>query len=481
MRRVLAALGLTLLSVCAAACGDDDAVPSVSTGDGGDEDEDGGRSDAGPPSPRPDGGSILPPADSELELPFQGPTQTFQLSGEASLGMLDVHLSVDTSASIDSEIDELQDALDDEILPDLRDVVPALCVGVSRFEDFPRPPFGNTKTSAHRADRPYELLTAITSSRSAIAAAVSKLDLPLGIGGDTPEAGAEALYQIATGEGYELNDRAVIKPFDGDAAHGGGEIGGVGFRPGALHVVLHITDAPAHTPADYEADFPDTHSLDDAAKALVAIDARVVSIVSSVCEKEDRGDSCDDRFPFEARRELEKLAYETGAVTAPDDDDECPTGIEGAAHEPYEGVCPLVFDVTDQGDGLVESFTSAITTLVNDIRFSRVVGVAANDPLGLVESIRPIAVSDEAPEIADLLPSGAPDGRPDTFVNARAGAPIVFEVRLRNVRLPPRDEPQVFRVVLQIRGDDLIVDEQTLRITVPAGTLPPPPDEDAGR
>jgi hypothetical protein len=244
--------------------------------------------------------------------------------------------------------------------------------------------------------------------------------------------------------------------------------------------VLHITDAPAHTPSDYEQDFPDTHSLDDAAMALVAIDARVVSIVSSVCEKEDRGDSCDDRFPFEARRELEKLAYDTGAFTQPDDDDACPTGIEGAAHEPYRGVCPLVFDVTDEGDGLVESFTSAITTLVNDIRFSRVVGVAANDPLGFVESIRPVAMSDEAPDIADLLPSGAPDGEPDTFVNARAGAPIVFEVRLRNLRLPPRDEPQVFRVVLQIRGDDLIVTEQTLRITVPEGTLPPPPGEDAG-
>src|SRR5688500_14294335 len=206
MRRILAGLGLVLsIASGSAACGDDAARPGVSIGGGGGRAEDGGQSDAGPPSPRPDGGAILPAADDELELIYAGDAVTYRLTGEASLGVLDVHLSVDTSASIDSEIDELQDALEDTILPTLRDVVAELSVGVSRFEDFPRTPFGNPRNSAHRADRPFELLTPVTSSARAIEDAVQRLDQPLGIGGDMPESGAEALYQIATGEGYLLN------------------------------------------------------------------------------------------------------------------------------------------------------------------------------------------------------------------------------------------------------------------------------------
>lgn len=479
MRSVLIGLGIALL----VACGDDAPPRTVSIGDGGPDPEDAGPEDAGPEPPRPDGGSILPPADEELELVYAGPAVAYRLTSEASLGVLDLHLSVDTTGSMDNEIDELQQNLADTILPAIREVVPELSVGVSRFEDFPRPPFGDPRDSSFRGDRPFQLLTPITSDESDILDAVARLDAPLGIGGDTPESGAEALYQIATGEGYKLNDDTVIPPYDGKAARGGGELGGVGFRDGALHVVLHITDAPTHWPSNYEGDFPDTHSLQDAIDALREIDARVVSIVSGLCKSEVGGSDCDDRFSEEARGQLEWVAFETGAVTESDNmAEECPHGVDGVVRPIYSGICPLVFDVTDQGEGLAKTFTNAITKLVNEIRFERVTAVVANDPLGFVESVRPIATSDDAPEIDDLLPAGAPDGEPDTFLDARAGAPIVFEVTLRNVRLPPRDVPQLFRVVLQIFGDDLIVEERTLRIVVPAGELPEPPsDDDAGR
>jgi hypothetical protein len=477
MRSVLIGLGIALL----VGCGDDAAPRTVSIGDGGPDPEDAGPPDGGPEPPRPDGGSILPPADEELELAYGGPAIRYQLSAEASLGALDLHLSVDTTGSMDSEIDELQQNLADTILPAIRRVVPQLSVGVSRFEDFPRPPFGDPRSTAHRADLPFQLLTPITSDESDILEAVAKLDAPLGTGGDTPESGAEALYQIATGAGYRLNDNTVIQPYDGKAARGGGDLGGVGFRERALHVVLHITDAPSHWPNEYEYDFPDTRSLQDAIDALNEIDARVVSVVSGICEGVVEGD-CDDRFPQEARGQLEWVAFETGAVTESDDTQrDCPFGVDGIVRPVYEGICPLVFDVTDQGKGLAETFTTAITTLVNDIRFQRVTAVVANDPLAFIESVRPVATSDESPKIDDLLPSGAPDGEPDTFLDARAGAPIVFEVTLRNVRLAPRDEPQLFRVVLQILGDDLIVEERTLRIVVPAGELPARLEEDAGR
>lgn len=470
--------GLVVLGACAA----EPTARTVSTGDAAAGPEDAGLDrDAGPPRVRPDGGPILPPSDDTLELPYGAPAVTVALLGEASLGVLDVQLSVDTSKSIDREIDELQRDLTGRILPELRAVVSELSVGVSRFEDFPLPPFGNAESRGQRADRPFELLTPITSNEAQIAEAVASLDRPLGIGGDIPEAGAEALYQIATGAGFAVGREELIEPWDRKPAVGGGDVGGVGFRAGALHVVLHVTDAPTHLPSDYDEFFPGTRSLEEAAEALQAIDARVVGIVSGACAR--RGRPCNAGPVAQARRELEYLAFTTGAVTDPVGG-ACPHGVDGAEHDPYEGVCPLVFDASDAGEGIARTFTDAVATLVDGIRFERVTAFAADDPLGFVQAVRPVAHGDDAPEIADLLPRGAPDGEPDTFVDVRFAAPLEFEVTLRNERLAPRATAQSFRVVLRILGDDLIVRERTLRVVVPAGELPipdPSSDQDGGR
>jgi hypothetical protein len=474
MRCLLPGLLLMVLGACA----DDPARATVSVGDGGLDPEDagsGGR-DGGRPSIRPDGGPDLPPSDEMLELPFGGPARVYELSGSASLGVLDLHLSIDTSGSMDREIDELQASLADDILPALRELVPELSVGVSRFEDFPLEPFGSPARSGARADRPYQLLTAITSDVQTIVDAVRRLDAPLGVGGDTEESGAEALFQIATGVGYAVGREELIEPFEGVAEPGGGTIGGVGFRSGALRVVLHVTDAPTHTPIGYEDWFPGTRTLEEAIAALSAIDVRAMSIVSGACAR--GGVPCNEGPVRRARRELEHLAFTTGAFTEPVDG-ECPHGIEGAPHPTHEEVCPLVFDVSDHGDGLAETFTSGLITLIEGVRFARVTAIAADDPLGFVKSILPVA-SDDSPEIEDLLPSGEPDGEPDTFVDARGGASLTFAVTLQNERLAPREQAQSFRVVLRILADDLIVAERTLRIVVPAGSLPVT-DDDAGR
>jgi hypothetical protein len=460
------------------ACASEPPLQTLSTGDASQSTDDAGGLDASVPSPRPDGGPRLPLSDELIELPFGAEPAFYRIDGEAALGVLDLHLSIDTTASIGAEIDELRRSLGREILPGLRDRVPDVSVGVSRFEDFPAPPFGTEGvTNRVRADTPFELLSPITSDIRSAESAVVALGA-LGFGGDIQESGAEALWQIATGEGYEHGRKTLIEPFEARAEVGGGVIGGVGFREGALHVVLHVTDAPTQTPETYGNKFPGTHDLDQAADALNAISARVVSIVSGACEARD--DDCDETHHASARAELEQLAIATSASTAADGDT-CPHGLQGEDIPARDGRCPLVFDVSDEGEGLPETLVTAIVTLVEGIRFARVTAIAADDPLRLVERITPLAArrnGESSPEIADLLPSGVPDGVPDTFVDARAGAPLEFEVSLRNSRLAPRDVPQSFRIVLRILGDDLILEERTLRVVVPAGALP---EDDAGR
>ncbi|MFI5307356.1 MAG: hypothetical protein ACHQ53_08400 [Polyangiales bacterium] len=452
-----------------------------------------GRSDGGSAdgsvstrSARLDGGPILPPADEAVVLPLGGPPIKRRISIAADPGVLDVHFSVDTTASIDAEINQLQAALESTIVPQLRMRVADVSFGVSKFADFPAPPFGSPGDTAtgDPADTPFVLLTPITSDISAVASAVARLDQPLGEGGDIPEAGAEALWQIATGKGYSLSSKTLIAPYDGRAALGGGTAGGVGFRAGALRVVLHVTDAPSHAPEDYGSAFPGTHSLDEAGQALFDLGAKLIGIVSGACDPA-APKTCSDTSHAAARADLEGVALKTEALGADPVDDKCPMGVGGALLPSAAGKCPLVFDVDAEGNGLSAKLVDAIVGLVDGTRFRAVTGAVSDDPIGFVESVTPVAVaqtsSADAPTIADLLPADAPDGKPDSFVQVRSRAKLAFDVTLRNLHIAASDTDQSFRVVVQVTGDGLILAERTLRVIVPAGdALVPLTDLDAG-
>jgi hypothetical protein len=396
---------------------------------------------------RPDGGPRLPPADLEVILPYGGPEQALMLSTAATLGALDVFFSIDTTGSFGGEIDTLQRDLDTRIVPGLAARVPDVAMGVGRFEDFPVAPFGG------RGDRPFAVVTPITTDLGRLGAAFASLDAPLGDGGDLPEAGAEALFQIAAGVGYSLDGETYVAPYDGRAAHGGGTLGGVGFRDGALHVVVHVTDAISHAPSDYESVFPGTRSLAQAASALGALEIRVIGIASS----------------GEPRAELDELAARTGAITAPSAAG-CATGIGGAIRPPRAGVCPLVFDVAPDGSGLSTAVVDAIGDLVAGVVWEAV-WAEHDDPLGFVRAIRaldPIVPPGiPPPALADRRPAG--DGIDDTLLAVGPGTTARFEVLLRNETIPPADYDQVFRIAIRIVGDDLTLVSTMVRVIVPRG------------
>jgi hypothetical protein len=484
LARVCIGLGLLL------GCGDD-AAPPPGTGMGGDpahRDASSGGTDGRPESPRPDGGAILPEAEDEVALEFGGEPVRWPIAIDAEPGVLDVQLSIDTSGSIDSEIDALQQDLG-TIRNTLRARVPSVSFGVSRFEDFPESPWGKAPlddVAHHLGDTPFTLLSPITSDENRVANAVVSLDQPLGEGGDIPESGAEALWQIATGEGYMTRGRTFIEPYDGRAAPGGGTAGGVGFRDGALRVVLHVTDAAAHDPEDYVNRFPGTHDMQDAALALADIGARLVAIVSGACGEAESSDDCDAVPHAQARSELEQAALVTGAVTAATRGS-CPFGLNGADLPAVDDQCPLVFDVSPEGEGLATTISDAIVALVDGVRFNEVTGQASDDPLRFVQRVIPIraevpgARSDvEAAQIADLLPEDEPDGEPDGFVQVHAKARLHFEVELRNTRIAPSDVDQHFRVAVAIMGDGLTLEEHFLRVRIPAGGRLAPELPDAG-
>jgi hypothetical protein len=429
--------------VLASACGDTNR-PHTFGGFDAAPDLDAGLADAGGDS-APDldaGDPPLPEPDIELVLPFGAPPEVVDLEYTAAVRLLDLHLSVDTTSSMFEEIDAIQAELQTTVAAGVDEAVDDVTFGVSEFEDFPFDPFGGAD------DRPFTLLEAQGSLAQA-QAAVRRLDDPLGFGGDFPESTAEALYQIATGEGFAVQGETLVEPH----LPGPGELGGVSFRPGALPVVVVATDERSHTPSDYAATFDGAHSLAEATDALVAIGARVVGIATGE----------------HARVTLVPAAIATGGV-APPTDGLCATGVDGAEVDPVDGVCPLVFDVNADGSGLSDAVVDAIRTLVESIVWRTVAIRIVDDDLGFV--FRAEALSSDAPDgspepgLADLDPT---DGVNETFTDVYRGTRLVYRMSAENAIVEPTDYDQIFYLESQLVGDgDTIVDEKLIRVRVPA-------------
>ena len=222
--------------------------------------------------------------DFYFELPPVAGTQTAPLDfTNTAIDRADFAINLDTTGSMGGEITNLRSSLSSIIIPGAQAIVPDPAFAVSSFQDFPFEPFG----VAASQDRPFVLGSRVTTDSASAQAAVNLLATQNGR--DLHEAGLESLFQIATGAGTVwgpgANDR--VPPFDpgvglvADVADG--TIGGVGFRSGALPIVVHVTDAPSHFAADYASDAPSVNAAEAAATrdALASIGARAMTIASS--------------------------------------------------------------------------------------------------------------------------------------------------------------------------------------------------------
>ena len=135
--------------------------------------------------------------------------------------------------------------------------IPDVNFGVAEFEDYA---YGDMGTSSW-GDKPFALKQQITSNLGNVQAQLSALSTKNG--SDNPESSMEALYQAATGEGFDqdcnnsYNASTDVPPFisqSGDAfagAVGGsnvpstpgtGTLGGAGFRDGSVPILVYTTD-----------------------------------------------------------------------------------------------------------------------------------------------------------------------------------------------------------------------------------------------
>lgn len=142
--------------------------------------------------------------------------------------------------------------------------------GVSMFKDYGGA--WSNEDSDEVDTRPYILNQPIITAATAggqeqlatdISDAASRADSLPGYGGDGPESALEGLYQLATGSGFDGNGNGStqdsgaagdlntqtnpglsgdVPSFATNTAPTSGSLGGIGWRPGALHLVILATD-----------------------------------------------------------------------------------------------------------------------------------------------------------------------------------------------------------------------------------------------
>lgn len=417
-------------------------------------------------------------SDFFFVLPFEDAAgeQNKPLTFSTGVKSLDVFVNMDTTASMDGAITNLQNAMATNIIPGIQELVSDTQFGVGAFEDFPVAPHGIAAL-----DQPFELYQPITDDVDAVQGAL--LSLALGDGNDDPEANYEALYQIATGEGLMGPGPTLVPPHDAG-------IGGVGFREGSLPVVVSITNEISHDTVDDSCDrlyTPEVamaaHSRDEAVEALNSICARVVQIALNGAT------TCS---PLVDGRELAEL---TGALIPPQawdisgrpascEPDECCTGPNSAGVAPNpDGMCPMAYQAQFNGVGVGSSFSAAIQLVAAYGQFgvtSVVTGVDTDvdgEPLppgtSTADFIKAVTPLDHGP----LPLPGAPEPvlGPTAFENVIPDTDVVFDVRAFNDFVEQTDQPRVFEANIEVLADDCgDLDERTVFVLVPPQSLPPP-------
>ncbi|MBN1336016.1 MAG: hypothetical protein JXB39_08660 [Deltaproteobacteria bacterium] len=349
---------------------------------------------------------------------------------------VDLVFNADTTGSMGV----LTDALVAEygnIVADLAKVVESMAYGYATFDDYTYPPYGY----ASSGDRLWILQQQVTTDADLVFAAISVT--PNHYGGDGPEADIEALYQTATGAGYDMGCDGVYEeendilpflaspsdPFGGMAGEhhdpatpGGGTRGGAGFREGALPILAYATNSVLRDPdADYPS--PGGCPLDAGSEALgTAVgDLGGTLIGLSVY---GRGDLDQMRL----------LAEATGSYADTDTDGDMDD--------------PLVFTWMATCSGFRSTLVDAVRQAIDARTFARV-------------GLR--VVGDEHVFVTDLAIEGPTDIRPGL-----AGETLSFTLTFHGT-VPAAPEDQIFRFSLEALGDSsLLLGSVDVLLVVPA-------------
>ncbi|WP_437797920.1 VWA domain-containing protein [Sorangium sp. So ce693] len=404
-------------------------------------------------------------------VPYQGDPDPAQdtLDFSTNISQADVVFAMDTTATMGGQINNLKGALQ-EMINQLAEEIPNIGIGVTQYKDFPINSYGGPN------DQPFYLEHRVMSvrtpaGRESVQDAVD--DLKAEAGGDIPESGWEALYQIATGAGTNEGGAHVpmfnslnAPPGMIPAGEAVGTIGGVGFRFGSLPIVVMITDTPSHNGTFVQNNYSTAKvvspTYSQALRAVTGVGGRVIGMVAA----------SSAQAQADAEADLTAGAVATGSVVPPAAwgpegvrpprcaVGQCCIGENGSGVTMENGKCPLVFRVASSGAGLNLAVVQAIKVLTTYVTLD-ISAAAVADETDAVDAasafIDKIIANNDAPEpcTAGLrVIDKNVDGVADTYTNVFPGPTVCFDVIPKtNVSVPPTTEPQVFTANIVVTGD----------------------------
>jgi Bacterial TSP3 repeat len=390
-----------------------------------------------------DGGELAAgtdPLDTEsvidglyVEVPERTSTEE-EFEFELRIQMGDIAFLIDTTCSMSGTANAMAGEFS-TIVETLSSTIPDAEYGVATYDDYPYGSYGSAGS-----DKPFELRQQITDDLEVVADALSR-EVQIHSGADGPESSMEAIYQGATGDGYDQDCSASydanydVKPFlaasDDPFSGGGGEfydsgnsgggtIGGFGFREYALPVLVYATDNYLRDPENgYGA--PGGCPLDagysDVVSAVGDLGAYLIGIAVN-------GNT--------ATPQMKTLSDATSSYADTDED--------GVADD------QLVFNWSGSDDEFRTTITGAIEDLVNSITFDKVELEVEGDTWGFVSSIEPPYYE----AVADL-----------------GVETLEFTLEFRGV-IAATTEDQLFKLTLNVIGDEtVLLDSLDIIVLVP--------------
>jgi hypothetical protein len=373
-------------------------------------------------------------------------TVSLTLPAAGSLSnMVDVFLLFDDTGSFTANSPIVRAAFP-QIISTLQAALPGvdLGFGVGRFEEYAN------FAAELPAGRPFVLNQPIVSaSTPGFAAAIqAALDRTApGYGGDQPETDIEALYQMATGAGFDGNNNGTTNDSGaaglvstqltpgasgdvpsfasftvdpaGNVLPASGSIGGAGFRPGALPIILTATDTGFAFQPRGEASvtgvggltlplsaftqtsrnttpFNSGAGLQETITALNALGALVIGL------------GTNGTATVDPRQGLESLARLTGAVN------QSTATIPNGTLDPIAPGDPLYFQISSGfGPSVANGVVTAIQNAVTSVSVN--VTVKASDPRVHLTSSPGVVNGLGSGETATFDVALTGDGRPHRF------------------------------------------------------------------
>ncbi len=173
------------------------------------------------------GKKLLP----QVELAF-GKTQTVNITATRSVDnkLVDVVFLFDVSGSTEEQRSDFQ-TTSNSILASIKSAYANSAFGIAIFSDYPTSRVDSLK------DKPFEILKTITSDPIQFSTSIATLSSIQQNGGNVRESQLDAIYQLATGKGRDVNNDGSFQGVTDILPSS------VGWRTGAKRIVILFTDS----------------------------------------------------------------------------------------------------------------------------------------------------------------------------------------------------------------------------------------------